>query len=304
MSAFYAKVSTPVLADVVLDVDSVLVEDMYPYPLPDLFAGSQLLVVGRYRDGRAATVTLSGDVNGKAQVFRFEDVSFRRDGGDDFIPRLWATRKIGYLLNEIRLHVENAELVDQIVKLSIRYGIITPYTSFLVEEPEQALSTEGRDEIVQRAVEEAAAAPAAPSFGSEAVSDSEQQKALQDAEVAPAAGAAVGAGEAAQTGAVVTVADKAFVFRDGVWVDTTFDLDSMRAKPITAGSEAFFELLREKPEAAKYFAVGERVIVVLDGAAYESRPSEPLAEPNGIQPRGIGSLLQGFIQMIRKLFGG
>ena len=67
----------------------------------------------------------------------------RGNSAGGFIPRLWATRKIGYLLNQIRLHGENRETIDQVVNLSIRYGIITPYTSFLVDETGQVLTEEG-----------------------------------------------------------------------------------------------------------------------------------------------------------------
>ena len=56
--------ATPVLSDLSLDTGSVFVEDSFPYPLPDLFAGSQLVLAGRYRDGGPAVVTLTGDVNG------------------------------------------------------------------------------------------------------------------------------------------------------------------------------------------------------------------------------------------------
>jgi Ca-activated chloride channel family protein len=134
VSTFYAKVSTPVLADISLDFGGMVVEQLYPQTLPDLFAGSQLVLVGRYRDGGPATITLRGTVNGEAKTFVYEDQFFRLRSGDDFIPRLWATRAIGHLLTEIRLHGENPELVQSVVNLSIRYGIITPYTSYLIEE--------------------------------------------------------------------------------------------------------------------------------------------------------------------------
>src|SRR5690606_32238980 len=135
VSSLYNKISAPVLTNIELDFGDVLAEELYPAaPLPDLFAGTQLIVVGRYRDGGPATITLSGEIDGVRQVFSYE-VSFPENaGGEVFIPRLWATRKIGALLNAIRLHGENPELVDSIVRLSIRYGIITPYTSFLIEE--------------------------------------------------------------------------------------------------------------------------------------------------------------------------
>ncbi|MCB0207563.1 MAG: trypsin, partial [Anaerolineae bacterium] len=185
VSSFYAKVSTPVLADITLDVDGVKLEDTYPYPLPDLFAGSQLIVTGRYRDGGPATVTLTGDVNGQARTYTYDDLTFASTPRQnaEFVPRLWATRKVGYLLNQVRLNGENRETIDEIVNLSVRYGIITPYTSFLVEEPEMALSREGRDMIAQEEFDAVAQAPADVSGGS-AVSKAVDQNALAEAEMA------------------------------------------------------------------------------------------------------------------------
>ena len=54
----------------------------------------------------------------------------------EFIPRLWATRRVGYLLDEIRLHGENAELRDEVTELARKYGIVTPYTAYLIVEDE------------------------------------------------------------------------------------------------------------------------------------------------------------------------
>ncbi|MCK4452013.1 MAG: VWA domain-containing protein, partial [Anaerolineae bacterium] len=180
VSAFYAKVSSPLLADLELDFGAVHVEDTYPYPLPDLFAGTQLVLVGRYRQGGFTTVTLEGEVNGRLQRFAYEDLHFWNKGGESFIPRLWATRKIGYLLSQIRLHGENKELVDEIVGLSVRYGIITPYTSFLVEETEKALTDAGRQVIVEKEMQ--IMATPAPAFGAEAVEKSVVQESLRGAD--------------------------------------------------------------------------------------------------------------------------
>src|SRR5690606_30561442 len=99
VSALYAKISAPVLTDLSLDFGDILVSDMVPSePLPDLFAGSQLLITGRYRDGGATTVTLRGTIDGQQQTYRY-DVRFPENaGGAVFVPRLWATRQIGALL--------------------------------------------------------------------------------------------------------------------------------------------------------------------------------------------------------------
>ncbi|HIQ01310.1 MAG TPA: VWA domain-containing protein, partial [Anaerolineales bacterium] len=161
VSAFYAKVSTPVLTEIGLDFGDVVVTDTYPDPMPDLFAGAQLILVGRYRGDGPTLITLTGEVMGRRREFVYEG-AFRAEGGDDFIPRLWAARKIGYLLTQIRLHGEREEWVDAVVELSMRYGIITPYTSFLIQED---LWTEGGRE---KAAEELVAMPTPAAVGAPA----------------------------------------------------------------------------------------------------------------------------------------
>lgn len=281
VSGFYAKVSTPVLADIELKVDGVKVDDLYPYPLTDLFAGSQVIVTGRYRNGGPATITLTGMVNGRSQTFRYDDLSFAREGGQDFIPRLWATRKIGYLLNQIRLRGENAEAIDQIVNLSIRYGIISPYTSFLVEEPENALTERGRESIVQEQNFAAAEAPAAPSFGAGAVEKAQGSQAMESADMAapparPTTVSGLGGPDETVDAApqVATVGEKAFLLKNGIWTDTTFDVEKMTPVRVAFASPEFMELLAKYPQAAKYFALGEEVIVILNGKPYQTTAAE------------------------------
>lgn len=300
VGSFYAKVSTPVLADITLEVDGVRFEDTYPYPLPDLFAGTQLVLAGRYREGGPATVTLAGQINGQSRTFRFDDLTFATGPGAsnqsaEFIPRLWATRKIGYLLNQIRLRGENRETIDQIVNLSVRYGIITPYTSFLVEEPELALSQEGRNRLADEEFAAAQEAPPAAVSGEGAVSKAVEQNSLAEADMAaplPAATATPGGsgiGYSDATTAVTAVGDKAFVLKEGIWTDTTFDPAVMATTHLPFPSDLFLEFLGDHPDAGKYFALGERVIVMIDGVAYEtvlpgdpaelSEPTAPDAEP-------------------------
>ena len=258
VSAFYAKVSTPLLSDIAVDFGSIHVEDTYPYPLPDLFAGTQVVMAGRYREGGPTTVVLRGTVNGEARTFEYGDVRLRTSGGDAFIPRLWATRKVGYLLNQIRLHGEAEELVQEIVDLSVRYGIMTQYTSFLVDEDVEVFSEEGRRETAEREYSVMATAePAAPS-GKAAVDEAQRQTSLERS------GTATGA-----TGqAVKVIRDKAFILREGMWIDTTFDADRMTPRKVGFLSEDYFALIGARPEWGAYLSVGERALVVLDGQAY------------------------------------
>ncbi len=255
VSALYAKISTPLLSDIQVDFGGIQVQDTFPYPLPDLFAGTQIVMAGRYRQGGPATVTLRGTVNGREQVFKFEDVGFRTSGGESFIPRLWAMRKVGYLLNQIRLHGESPELVQEVVNLAVRYGIMTPYTSFLVQEDKQVFSERGRQQEAERQYAvQATAAPAAPS-GKAAVDESQAQRGLQESNTATGA-----------TGQVVkVVGNKTFLLREGVWIDTTFDADRMTPLRVGFMSDEYLALIQNRPDWAVYFAVSAQVLVVLPG---------------------------------------
>ncbi len=136
VSSFYEKTSHPVLTDLRLELvgDAVQLANVYPRDLPDLYAGGQLVLIGRYTGDGATAVRLTGQVNGKAETFTYEcDFPGRREG-QDFIEPLWAKRRIGHLLEAIRLNGESKELVDDVIRLSKEYGIQTPYTSWLILE--------------------------------------------------------------------------------------------------------------------------------------------------------------------------
>jgi Ca-activated chloride channel family protein len=145
VSGFYDKVSCPVLAKPVVKIEGVTVKDVHPGELTDLFAGGQITIFGRYQDGGRSTVVLSGDVNGKKQAFEFNCEFAAKTPENSFIPRLWATRRVGYLLDQIRLHGEEKELKDEVIRLSKEYAIMTPYTSYLVLEGEADYKTHGID---------------------------------------------------------------------------------------------------------------------------------------------------------------
>lgn len=136
VAQFYEKVGAPVLTDVQINFGDLKVYDLYPPKLPDLFKGSQLQIVGRYRAPGKSTVTLTGKRHGGEWSSTFEIELPKEDTQYGFLPRMWAARKIGYLLDEIRLKGENQELVEAVKKLAERFGIVTPYTSYFAAPPQ------------------------------------------------------------------------------------------------------------------------------------------------------------------------
>ena len=267
VSAFYEKVSTPVLTNLELEFGNQIVFDLYPDPLPDLFAGGQLVLVGRYRDSGNFTIRLSGEVNGETQTFSYEGQRLLSSGGPEFLPRLWATRKIGALLSQIRLEGPNQELVDQIVRLSIRYGIVTPYTSYLVTEPE-ALGADAQEDLAARAFSDLLGTPTAVS-GEAAVQRAAEEGQILRSDVAFAPDFDV----------VKVVGTRTFKLVDGVWIDTGFDPQQDETIQIPFLSEDYFQLADSRSELGAALALGPRVIVVFDGVAYEVVDSSAEGDP-------------------------
>lgn len=266
ISSFYTKISTPVLTNLEMEFGELRTYDIYPSPLPDLFSGSQIIVVGRYREGGLTEVTLTGDVNGESQIFRFPEQRFTQRSLDESeslaaLPRLWATRKIGYLLNQVRLQGANQELIDQIVRLSIRYGIITPYTSYLVTEP-LPLGASAQEDIANQAYESLQAMPTAAPSGQAAVQKAADQGAMAEAEV-PAAPSEDMAQKVRILGA------KTFVENEGRWIDTAYDPERDKTVKVTFLSQDYFHLVAAQPDLAAAFAIAPAVTVLINGVAYE-----------------------------------
>ncbi len=133
LSSFFQKVASPVLTDLKLIVEGVKALDLYPRVLPDLFRGSQAMIAGRYLGAGDAKVRLEGRMNGRSVGYDFA-LRFGDSGKEPAVPRLWAVRKVGFLMDQIRLNGAAKELTDEIVRLGVKYGIVTPYTSYLVVE--------------------------------------------------------------------------------------------------------------------------------------------------------------------------
>jgi Ca-activated chloride channel family protein len=134
VSSLFAKISNPVLTDLKLTLSSnVKLSDVYPPQLPDLFHGTQLVVLGRYTGDGHTAIKLTGKVGMETREFVYETVFADKTPEEKtFVEDLWARRKVGYLLDQIRANGEKKELVDEVVTLAKRYGITTPYTSYLI----------------------------------------------------------------------------------------------------------------------------------------------------------------------------
>lgn len=137
LASFYEKIKSPVLSDVKLTYTGIDVKNVYPREVKDIFAGSQVLLLGRYKKGGAATVALTGKVNGTDKSFSFPLNFAPSQAGNNHLVKLWAMRRIGYLTEVAHNNGENKEVIDEIIALSKQHGIISQYTSYLVTDPSE-----------------------------------------------------------------------------------------------------------------------------------------------------------------------
>jgi Ca-activated chloride channel family protein len=308
LSSFFSKIKEPVVADPALKFSGpVRVSKLYPSPLPDLFKGEQLVLAGRYTGEGNAAVVVEGTVNGNARKFAYEVKFPEENAGNEFLPRLWATRRVGVLLDEIRLHGENDELRDEVTELARRYGIVTPYTAFLIAEDEdrrnlpQAThffrSLEG-DSGARREAAKAWSDFKNNRDGSSAVGGSRYTTTLKMAD-APAPAAAASAedsllalGQPAGNRPLATpmlspaessrerfvqysqqttfAGGKNFFRSNQQWIDGEVQkYPQARHVRVRFGSSEYFELVAHHAEASPWLALGQNVQFVLEGTIYE-----------------------------------
>jgi len=306
VSNFFSKIKEPVLANPTLKfTGDIRATKLYPSPLPDLFKGEQLVLVGRYTGKGDAAVIVEGSVNGAARKFTYEVRFPDEASANEFIPRLWATRRVGYLLDEIRLHGENAEVRDEVTELARKYSIVTPYTAYLILEDE----TQRNVPMAQRSLQgfdadggarrEAARAWSdfkTESSGGAAVAGARYGLAFKSADAAAPAtlnGAlearrSLGLSDVPRAGAEPSSADrskdrlveysqqtqfvagKSFFQNEKQWIDSAVQKHpNAKQVRIQFGSAEYFDLVANSPKALPWLALGQNVRFVLDNTIYD-----------------------------------
>jgi Ca-activated chloride channel family protein len=294
VSRFYTKINEPVLADLRLTVSGpVRVSKMEPRALPDLFKGEQLEVLGRYTGSGDVAFVLEGSVNGQPRKLVYEGRLPESDTTHESIPRLWATRRVGFLLDEIRLRGESKELRDEVTDLARRYGIVTPYTAYLIVEDEarrnvptarRSLQIMGGDGEGVEELERSFDSMKSEKSGSGGVRAAQANQALKKAPSADYAQKqaneyAASENKDSRSTRMVQSQESRYVngrafYRNGEqWVDANAQDDQAekKRKNIKFGSEEWFNLLGAHPEAGPWLALGQNVQVVLGGTLYDIR---------------------------------
>jgi Ca-activated chloride channel family protein len=310
VSSFFSKIKEPVLASPKISFpDSVRITKLYPSPVPDIFKGEQLVLAGRYSGKGDGAIQIEGTVNGETKRFAY-DVKFADEANDhEFIPRLWATRRVGYLLDEIRLRSENKELKDEVVELARKYSIVTPYTAYLITEDEarrgvaqNARTLRFESDVKLREARDNYNYFMKDKGGERGVASARSYSSLKGAD-APGDAIALGNVEALRAApqsapgrAAITVAPglatgrkvvaeatakqyaeqsrfvggKTFFQNQSQWIDADAQrFENAKRVRVQFGSAEYFELQKKHPKAQTWLAVGNNVRFVLAGTVYE-----------------------------------
>jgi Ca-activated chloride channel family protein len=265
-----------------MDFGAVQTDLLYPRKMTDLFKGTQLTVIGRYKnasDIENAALRLRGKSGRETRTFNYSNLDFPlRAEKNDFLPRLWATRRVGWLVEQIRSNGESKELRDEIVELGTRYGIVTPYTSYLatdgsVQVENEALQRDNSRIIRQLPLNNRDARNTAPTLGTSsgqaAVEASKKAKQQQNS-----VSISADSDEAIRIDSEIVVRKigaKTFYLENDFWVDSEFKTEAKLPEiKVKFASNEYFDLIGKQPELARFLALGEQVVVVWNGKIYRA----------------------------------
>ncbi len=297
VARFYRRIESPVMTNVRLSFafDAIRTEDgppvnrLYPKDSFDLFAGEQLVVVGRYKKSGTAKVVVHGRIGDGEKTFEFpaELVEKSADDGSAFIEKLWAARRVGEILDQLDLNGQNEELVKELVELATRHGILTPYTSFMADENANLRDTAGNMKRANERLSELKETSGLSGFAQRAMKNALQssmnasskpadvEMKLFSAETpASDAFANVKNENAAAQQSMRQVGNRTFYRRDGQWVDSQVTThQETNARHVKQFSDEYFELARRNGrQFSQYLVFDDPVLVNLDGQAYLIEP--------------------------------
>lgn len=255
MGVILSKLRHPALVDLRIAEAPVELVGMQPARLPDLFHGEELVVFGRYREPGTGRLVVTGTRNGAQERVETRGEFPRTAEDNAFIPRLWAARRIGELTRTIRVEGASPVLMEEIRDLGLRFGILTEYTSYLVQEP---------GAVVERPIPMPRLEEARSQTGAAAFDRARRSAKFADANNLQAADELADRSPATASSApgpsVRRAGDRLFLLRGSVWTDVRHP-DRIPVTAVAAFSPAYFALVRMLPELAPYLSVGEDIVV-------------------------------------------
>ncbi|MFI5213360.1 MAG: VIT domain-containing protein [Gemmatimonadales bacterium] len=267
IGSLMAKIRHPALTNLQVVNAPVELVQTYPSRLPDVFFGEELVIFGRYHGTGRGTITVTGQRGNHTETFTADAVFPASETGNAFIPRLWASRRIGELTRQVRIEGATPSLVGEIRDLGLRYGILTEYTSYLVQEPIPIARRLNMPMPAMSPTMQGGAGHAEQQTGLDAMRAARSSAALMGAGNLASADAAAKSrldelteGRASGPASVRHVGGKLFVEQSGVWTDAAHQA-SFHVYEVAPFSAAYFELVHALPELAPCLGIGDQILI-------------------------------------------
>lgn len=127
VSAWLSNMISPSVTELAVNLKGLSGEGFVPDPAPEIIGQESVAIFGHYHAGTGSGITV--DVKGKIGS-RTRDLSKKVDlpteeKSYDFIPTLWAMRKMAGMLDLERTKGQNPKLTSQIKRLSSLFGLKT-----------------------------------------------------------------------------------------------------------------------------------------------------------------------------------
>lgn len=291
VASFFQAITEPVATGVELDIEGVRASGIHPSPIPDIFAGRSLVVVGRFDGAGKGVVDIRANVHpdSTTQFMRRIDVEFPESTGETHrhVATLWAGRRLAFLIDESRKNGESAEIRDEAIALSKEYGIPTPWTSYLATDDSESnrrvptapvtvfapipelpgivpLPAPGENRTIRLGVSQPAADAFSPAMSvAKSVSEQSGEGAVALSRHRNALDRAANSGQVARDArfdaAFRTVASRAFRNDDGAtWREESVD-PACPVENVQYLSDAWFALHEQMPEIRAILELGENV---------------------------------------------
>ena len=253
VSSLLKKINEPVLVDVGINFGQIVTKELTPKNLPDLFREEQLTILGRYKGHGDTVLKLSGIISSEWYEFS-KDLHFSAlEPDNDFLPHLWAQRRIAELVDEAALNGRTRELDEEIERLSKEYGVLTPYTSFTSANDGSLRNL--YDSRISDAYTEAMPMSDRIEYTREIEERKSARYRRQDANTR-------------------YIGRKTFHRHGNIWVDIEYDGTSER-QIVEFGSEAYYELMNHLRGLARYSKLAKdalTMIICYEGVNYEITP--------------------------------
>ena len=306
----FARLDHPVLAEphlATVDANgspSPRVSELLPAHLPDLFVGDQVVVLGQYRGDDDLRFELAGTTQSGGVRYQFVLPVRSATTRHAFVPRLWASRQIAFLVDELRQHGADLgdlrtatsdpfsqprfkELRDEILRLSTKFGVLGEYTAFLATEGSdlgdwRALTVACQNELGGRAV--------ATRSGAGAVNQGRNLWAQKSQSCANYKNAWLDPNmQVVETTAIQQMCDRAFFHRGDRWIDSR-SVVNQRLQPdehVAFGSVRFQALLQKLEAEGRggVLSLHGELLLEVDGKNVLIAAPSPIAQPDQTQPK-------------------